>query len=404
MLARRVVVQLAFCVCTLIACGASAQKKPLRIAVMDFTPAATSPEFAPLGAGLQSMITTDLSQVSAFVLVERARLRDIEAELKLHESGMVDKDTAAKIGGLAGATHLLVGSFTVVGGKMRLDARLFAVATGEVLATEKMEGAQATFFELEKSLVKRVVDAVGVRLAKREKTELAKPATQSFDAFQKYSEGLVAFDAQHTEAAITAMKAAVAADAGFALAAQKLAELERLVPAVKLPEVKAPQSCQPNPLQTASCSPAPGQAPPPDFRAPTSIVGDGPHPLNIVVSSGGDTAPCVTPCQLNLPKGPFQIEVLGPTHYTQTLQAPGGPASVSVSQFNKTNVIIGSVLAGVGVILTATSIGLHEANASTHATAQELWPLPLSLSAGLLFPSVYYLLKMGKNTARVTSF
>ena len=125
---------------------AATEKAPLRVAVMDFTPASTAPEFEALGAGLQSMITTDLGELPQFVLVERARLKDIQAELHLSETGAVDKATAAKIGSLAGASHLLVGSFTVVGGKMRIDARLFSVASGEVALSEKMEGAQTSFF------------------------------------------------------------------------------------------------------------------------------------------------------------------------------------------------------------------------------------------------------------------
>src|SRR5262245_41804324 len=108
-------------------------RAPLRVAVMDFTPAATASEFDALGAGLQSMITTDLGEVPSIVLVERARLKDIQAELHLASSGAVDKATAARIGSLAGASHLLVGSFTVVGGRMRLDARIFVVGSGEIV-------------------------------------------------------------------------------------------------------------------------------------------------------------------------------------------------------------------------------------------------------------------------------
>src|SRR5256885_14794314 len=159
----------ALCASWAAAASAEAQKPPPHVAVMDFTAASTAAEFEPLGAGLQSMITTDLGQVPTLVLVERARLKDIQAELHLASSGAVDKATAAKIGNLAGASHLLVGSFTVVGGKMRIDARLFAVASGEIALSEKMEGAQTAFFELEQKLVRKIVDSVGVKLQRAEK-------------------------------------------------------------------------------------------------------------------------------------------------------------------------------------------------------------------------------------------
>src|SRR5262245_500005 len=85
---------------------ARAEKPPIRLAVMDFSAASTAAEFEPLGVGLQSMITTDLGEVPAFVIVERARLKDIQSELSLQQSSAVDKTTAVKIGALAGASHL----------------------------------------------------------------------------------------------------------------------------------------------------------------------------------------------------------------------------------------------------------------------------------------------------------
>src|SRR5581483_8343068 len=65
---------------------------PVRLAVMEFgTAGARGADMEGMGAGLQSMITTDLAAVSAssLVLVERARLRDVVAELKLGRSALV---------------------------------------------------------------------------------------------------------------------------------------------------------------------------------------------------------------------------------------------------------------------------------------------------------------------------
>jgi len=45
-----------------------------------------------------------------------------------------------RIGKLAGATHLVTGTFTVVGGQMRLDTRMFGVADGPSVLAEKIEG------------------------------------------------------------------------------------------------------------------------------------------------------------------------------------------------------------------------------------------------------------------------
>src|SRR5215468_1343643 len=115
----------------------------MRVAVMEFTNATRDPEMEALGKGLQSMVTTDLANVQSLKVVERERLKDVQGELKLGKSKDFDKATAAKIGKLAGATHLFVGSFTVVGESMRLDGRLVSVASGEVFVAEQIAGEKA---------------------------------------------------------------------------------------------------------------------------------------------------------------------------------------------------------------------------------------------------------------------
>ncbi len=124
---------------TLLAAKPSLAASPptLRIAVLEFANASSDAGLQSLGKGLQSMLTTDLSKVAALSLIERGRLQAILAEQKLGVSGKVDKKTAARIGKLVGASHLLAGTYTVHGAKMRLDARLFAVQGGAVLLPKR---------------------------------------------------------------------------------------------------------------------------------------------------------------------------------------------------------------------------------------------------------------------------
>ena len=71
-----------------------------RVAVLEFDNASAGRDLDPLGKGLQSMLTTDLGQVPQLELVERARLADVQAELKLGKSGALDPKTAARLGKL----------------------------------------------------------------------------------------------------------------------------------------------------------------------------------------------------------------------------------------------------------------------------------------------------------------
>jgi TolB-like protein len=213
----------------LLATAATASAAPMRVAVMDFTDAAPDGSLDHLGKGLQSMITTDLSVSSAFEIVERARLKDIQGELKLQRRAEIDPKTAVRIGKLAGATHLVSGSFTVLGEKMRIDCRLVAVDNGKVLLAEKVEGDKAAFFELEKSLVQKVVGSLGAKVAPKERAEMGKVHTADFDAFRKFSEGIVQFDEQKYDEALSSLRQATTMDAEFKLAQVTFAGYEELV-------------------------------------------------------------------------------------------------------------------------------------------------------------------------------
>ena len=200
-----------------------------RIAVVEFANASTDKELEALGKGLQSMIATDLAQVPGLRLVERDRLQEILTEQKLGHGGQIDKATAARLGKLAGATHLLGGTFTVVGGRMRIDARLFAVESGDVLVAEHMEGERDAFFELEKKLGQKVIDSLGITLKPRERAAVAKVQTADFDAFRSYSQGLAAFDDKRYQDAVTSLSDATRRDKDFQLAARTLEDYQRII-------------------------------------------------------------------------------------------------------------------------------------------------------------------------------
>jgi len=222
----------AFLVVLLVSSAAHAATE-IRLAVMEFTNASKDAELEALGKGLQSMVTTDFANVGALKVVERERLKDVQGELKLSHGQGFDKATASKIGKLAGATHLFVGSFTVVGDQMRLDGRMITVASGAVVLAEQISGEKALFFELEQQLVAKVISLLGVKVQPKEKAALQKAHTADFQAFQKFSEGIKAFDDGRLEAAVQLLNAATAIDKDFKLASLTLSEYERLASQVR---------------------------------------------------------------------------------------------------------------------------------------------------------------------------
>lgn len=205
----------------------------IRVAVVEFTNAADDDALDALGKGLQSMLTTDLSGVQQVTLVERTRLTEIQDELKLGEERWVDPATAAKVGKLAGATHLLGGSFTVVGDKMRLDARIFDVQTSKVLLAEDIAGAKDAFFELEKQLVNKLVETLKVELTPKERASVRRIHTADFDAFKDFSDGIEAFDEKRYDDAMARLGTAVEADEDFKLARITLEQYGEIIAKIR---------------------------------------------------------------------------------------------------------------------------------------------------------------------------
>lgn len=65
-----------------------------------------------IGEGLGEMLTTELFKTGRFIMVERAALADVVKEQELGQTGLVRKETAAKVGELLGAQLLITGAVT----------------------------------------------------------------------------------------------------------------------------------------------------------------------------------------------------------------------------------------------------------------------------------------------------
>lgn len=144
-----------------------------RLAVIRFENKVRTPIPDPswqIGEGLTEMVTTELFKTGRFIMVERAALADIVKELELGQTGLIQKDTAAKVGDLLGAQLLVAGAVTEFeastgggGGSVGMrglglgvrtniahvgvDVRLVDSSTGQILKSQKAEAkAQDTAF------------------------------------------------------------------------------------------------------------------------------------------------------------------------------------------------------------------------------------------------------------------
>jgi hypothetical protein len=119
-------------------------------------------EFRGLNKGLRDMLITDLlttriagcqiagSEQSAFGLAM------IRQEFTLARRGLVDPATAPRTGLMISPTRGIRGTFTVTGGRMRIDAQIYKWSSGKTLHRTSVEGAQEEFFALETDLARRL--------------------------------------------------------------------------------------------------------------------------------------------------------------------------------------------------------------------------------------------------------
>lgn len=150
------------------------QTKKITLAVLYFenNSIADKEKLDPLGKGMASMLITELTKIKAFKVVERERLNDVLAELKLAQTGVIEQSTAQKIGKLLGAQTLLLGSFmNSFGSKMRIDLRIVETETGLTLKAEEVTGDLDDLFDLVKDLALSVTEKFDIQLSSEEKNE-----------------------------------------------------------------------------------------------------------------------------------------------------------------------------------------------------------------------------------------
>jgi len=194
---------------------AAAQRAGVTLAIAYFDDDTGVAAYAPLRKGLADMMITELATMPALQIVEREKLNQVLAELKLGRSKFIDPRTAQKLGKGLAAEYIVTGSYILSGETLRLDCRVVQVATGRVMAIEKVDGPKDDFFALEKDLVHLLLKTLDIKLGAAEQSRLRRNQTQSFEAWTRYSAGLDAHDAGDDDRARALFQAALEADPNY---------------------------------------------------------------------------------------------------------------------------------------------------------------------------------------------
>jgi len=111
----------------------------LTLAVMDFKNNSSVFRYDRLEGAIPEMLKTELSHYPEIAVVERSKIESILKEQALAQAGVIENETAQKVGQLAGAEYIITGEINRIGNQLRIDAHLLKVASGQVLG-EKITG------------------------------------------------------------------------------------------------------------------------------------------------------------------------------------------------------------------------------------------------------------------------
>ncbi len=119
-------------ICLFSHAGADSQKT--KIAVLDFQMQGEKFETGDIGKIVAEWITTCLVETGRFDVVERRLLQKIIEEQKVSASGLIDPGSAAQVGKMLGAKHIITGAVLSVGKRIEINARIISVEEGAIIA------------------------------------------------------------------------------------------------------------------------------------------------------------------------------------------------------------------------------------------------------------------------------
>ena len=141
-----------------------------------------------VGASLADMVISDIValKIDGISVVEREQIKSLLSELKLQESEYFDQASTQKMGKGLGANYALAGSFTVMNGVMRIDARLINVTTSKIHSSFKTKGDEEAIFDLEADLVKNIGKGLEIDFGDVSRDKLSSP--KELDTLVKYAD------------------------------------------------------------------------------------------------------------------------------------------------------------------------------------------------------------------------
>ena len=162
------------------------------VAVLNFANITGNPADEWVGQGIAESLTADLTHLKSIVVVPREQI--FELQRSLNELGRrIDERQAIELGRRLGASVTISGAYQRLGDRIRITAQIIEVSAGRQLATVKLDGRVEDLFDLQDTLVKELAEGLSVDVAARDRSGIAVAGTQSIEAYEAYSRGMLNF-------------------------------------------------------------------------------------------------------------------------------------------------------------------------------------------------------------------
>jgi len=201
----------------------------IRVAVLPFDTPEGNVEMRQYGVGTMDSLITGLKNVPKFIMIDRGRIERVLKEQGFQQTGLVDADSAVKVGKLLGAQALITGSMQVSGRKVRLVANFIEVTSGQINDSQKVTGSLDKIFDLQDQLAGLFIKNQSVTVTAKQQQRIHKvlKSTASVTAYDYYLKGRTAyllFTPAGYQQAINWYRKAVKVDPTYALAYAGLSE------------------------------------------------------------------------------------------------------------------------------------------------------------------------------------
>jgi TolB-like protein len=203
---------------------------PNTVAVLYFDNKTGLPDLDLLQKGLALMLMTDLSKLKEIQVVERVKIQALSEELGLGVSGLVEPETAPRMGKLLGAEHVVGGDILKEkADEFLLNSNLLKVPAEEFLGQPKAEGKLLEeLFRMEKDLLFEIVAELEIELTPEQEADLRKPLTTSLAALLLLFEGVQYSDGGGFTKAYELYQGALKQDPNLLPAQEAMQELQQM--------------------------------------------------------------------------------------------------------------------------------------------------------------------------------